>query len=284
MVGRLLDRLNLDSSRDFVAYGHWGLFLLRFWAIHLVIISIYSAIHFWLNHDLQVTENWIYDRAWPIVSLSYLLATLYSALSIINNYWNGEWKSVLKLWDWGHYKRRSLVFILYNYFFFYTLFSPWHLKDSIEWSWLIGSFIGVFILLGGFIFLLLLWTHTFFKMPSWQRVVFLLFAVGSFILNFEITILYKLESVWPFYSLLFVISCFFWFNNFIWNIAQVFALAVVLPVTILLGFDPIYAGSSSLLSIDSSTSLFAMCLVEVVGFLYVVQDQLKLYLNRKESI
>lgn len=266
--------INTFSQWKVAPYLFYLLFLLLFWLFHIVIISAISSIHFLLGHDLSVTENWIFAHAWPIVSICSGVAffLLYRLLKVVD--YDDPIRWIFQYGSWGHYKRRSLVAILYFYFVMFYLGKSLTLQTvGISFVEQLLNAVGAIILISIYFLSQLILIHRYYEKINMEKVLFLFITWVGFSLFFEMTVLYKVHTVLPYYAFLFLLSGALLGAHYFWNIGSYFLIFCVTPVVLFFGFDPIYSTDFSFAHFKSHLNISYLALSLLFMLLYIYSDQ-----------
>lgn len=257
-------------------YLYYFTFLFCFWVIHLISISAVSSIHFSLGHDLKITEDWIYNKAWIMVTIAncsafYLVYNLFSIKSSIS-----PLKKYLTYQSWGHYRKRSFVLILFSYFsIFYLGGSASFSSQDVDLIFFISNTLGIALLLVLNFILLFLLSERYFLENSEAKLIFIIVSVLSYTLCFEATVLYKVNQIAVFYLILAQLLFLLVGDNYYWNIGAYFLVAFCLPVISLFGFDPIYGKEFSPLHFHNKINLLSFIFTVLIGLGYIFINKFK---------
>lgn len=267
-------KLGTFSQWKVAPYLFYLFFLVSFWLIHIIIISGISSIHFSLGHDLSITENWIFAHGWPLVifssSISFYL--LYRLLQIVS--FDNPFHWLFHYGTWGHYRRRSIVAILYFYFVIFYMGRTVNLHNvgiSLFEQLInaLGSFLQLIIYFG----LQLVLVKNYFPVFKLEKILFLIITWISYVFVFESTVLYQIHSVRPYYLFLLLLSMTLIGDKHFWNIGSYFLLFAISPVVLLFGLDPIYSFEYSIARFEQPFNMYYLALCIFFIILYIYSDR-----------
>ncbi len=259
-----------------IPYAYYLLFLVLFWVIHLVCISAVSSIHFSLGHDLQITEDWIYNKAWVIISIANIAAFLIVCKIIALEHFIEPIQDLFQRKEWGHYKKRSIVYVLYCYFAILFLGGAIGFNsNSFQLLPFLINFVGMTILITLNYFLLFFIVREFFKGLLIQRITFLVLSLIFYIIFFESTALYKIYQINIYYLFMLPLLGLLIGERYQWNIGVYLIVLFVLPITTLMGFDPIYGKEFSPFIFVNNINLMSLGLTFLIGTSYLYGDRFK---------
>ncbi|GEM_PF-4452927 len=72
-----MQQVSSKSTRNLLNHLlFFAAYCLIVWFVHMFVVSIASFIHFLLEHDLRIIEDWITDQGWQIIIISKVLALI----------------------------------------------------------------------------------------------------------------------------------------------------------------------------------------------------------------
>ncbi len=255
---------------------YYALFYFVLWSIHLVFISLISYFHLLLNHNIRTIGDWIGDRGWYLIIISKLLI-FYLALQFIRL--KSKKNSLVRAYI------RNSIQIPRKEIFVTLLFLVIGLMGLgkmgvnhaliFELPRMILSAVGTFVFFA-IDYALLVILEIFFPLTSEMdknRKLFL-FPLLFYYCTYA-TFIYEQLVSFKLYAYFFLLLYLGEWRRRNWTLPLLFLLAFLVPSYSLLGLDPVWSSSYTILSMEKSISSFSIFVLIGFAIFYLHRAQRK---------
>ncbi len=263
-----LENLKTDYFTFYRHCIHYFVFIFFIWLSHLAIVSLFTFIHLQLGHGLKIIDEWFFQNAWMLVSLSILMSLwiTFHAISL----WSERRQLLSPLLRSGWSGSRFSFYVVL--FFLWPMVMIWgkpQLKAEAEFIKNIISFVGVFLLYFSNVFFLAAVNEVFPLKRKEKIAEIILFPIFFFML---IKFSFPYPGNWGVETLLFFIFSFFlyFFRGENWTHPTYFLIFFLCPVSALLGIDPMWKEGFSYGEFKNHLKFFDWFLILGLSLVYLI--------------
>ncbi|MBT7610360.1 MAG: hypothetical protein HN576_11435 [Bacteriovoracaceae bacterium] len=249
---------------------YFSLFAVFNWICHTIIISIIAYFHFFLGHRLTIIDDWIFENAWSISTLSKVLAGALIFKFITVKF--SRRYPFRELFGKGIISpsREVLVMITLLLTFFF-LYGGGNLDpmDSYNLKHNISSFYGVIFFYGVEIFIVYS-INVYYQLSYKKQLSMIPIYALLFIGHNKVTYFYA-EGLTILIFFNFAILCFliFW-ERLNWTLPVFLMLLYISPAASLLGLDPIWSDRFSAFALKANISAPVYLGINLVPIIYLI--------------
>jgi hypothetical protein len=247
-------KINIETKLMLTHILYFSLFGIFNWISHTILISIIAFFHFTLGHRLTIIDDWIFENAWSIASLSKILAAvlIFKFISV-NTSRRSPFRELLGKGIVAPSKENLIMIALFLTFFF--LFGGGNLDPigAFNISHIISSAYGIILFYGIELFILYSLNVFYQLKPLTKNVIIPIYAV-VFMVHNKLTLFYA-EGLTSIVYLNFIVLCFLiYWKRLNWSLPIYMMIFYICPAASLLGLDPIWADHFSLFTLKTNIS------------------------------
>ena len=249
---------------------YFSLFGIFNWISHTIIISIIAFFHFSLNHRLTIIDDWIFEYAWSIASLSKsFAAVLIFKFISVNSSRRSPFRELLGKGIVAPSKEILIMITLFLTFFFFFGGGNLDPIEAFNMSSILSSVYGVTLFYGIELFIIYS-LNVFYPLKSSQQNSMTPLYAAVFILHNKITFFYA-EGLTSIVYLNFIVLTFlvFW-KRLNWSLPIYMMIFYICPAASLLGLDPIWSDNFSLFTLKTNISTPVYIGIIIVPICYLL--------------
>jgi hypothetical protein len=263
-------KIENDSRYMLMHIFYFSLFGIFNWIIHTVLISTIAYFHFFLGHRLTIIDDWIFENAWSISTLSKALAgmLIFKFISVKSS----RRYPFRELFGKGIISpSREVLIMITLYLTFFFLYGGANLDplDSFSINHLLSSFYGVIFFYGFEIFVIYS-INSYYQLNFKKQLSIIPVYALIFVAHNKITFFYA-EGLTALIYFNFAVLCFlvFW-QRLNWTLPIFLMLLYVSPAASLLGLDPIWSDRFSVFTLKANISTPVYMGINLVPILYLI--------------